>query len=229
MKYVLSISAALLMGALPAAPALAQTGSDLVKQAVAAQGGADALRSLKTIAIKAEGRHWEPGQSYSPGGEPRFLGDAAVTVTWDLARNAARTEWDRSMKYPAVERLKYTEVVMPNLGTVTNDKGTQPMSGVRVAAHLRELGRASPTLLLKAMDSPQNVAALGDQQFGEVSLPAVAFTDRGTTYTILFDRVTNLPMVVRTRDDDNVHGDSNYDLVMDDWRDVGAVKIPHAL
>src|SRR5437879_4420269 len=217
MKRVLSISAALLAGALAAAPALAQQGTDLVKQAVAAQGGADALRNLKTIAIKADGRHWEPGQSYSPGGEPRFLGDAALSVTWDLAKNSARTEWDRSMKYPAVEQLKYTEVVMPSLGAVTNAKGTQAMSGIRVAAHLRELDRASPVLLLKALDAPQSVTALGDQRFGEVALPAVAFTDRGTTYTILFDRVTHLPVVVRTRDDDNIHGDSNYDMVMDDW------------
>ena len=165
---------------MPAAPALAQQGSDLVKQAVAAQGGAEALRNLKTIAIKAEGKHWEPGQSYAPGGEPRFLGDATIAVSWDLAKNSARTEWDRSMKYPATERLKYIEVVAPNIGALTTDKGTTPMSAVRVATHQRELERASPTLLLKALDAPQSVAAIEDQKLGEASLPAVAFTDRGT-------------------------------------------------
>jgi hypothetical protein len=41
--------------------------------------------------------------------------------------------------------------------------------------------------------------------------------------------VTHLPVVIRTRDDDNIHGDSNYDMVMDDWRDVGGVKVAHAL
>jgi hypothetical protein len=73
------------------------------------------------------------------------------------------------------------------------------------------------------------VAALPNQPFGEVSYPAVAITDRGTRFTVLFDRVTHLPVVVRTRDDDHVYGDSNYDMVMDDWRDVGGVKIAHAL
>jgi len=41
--------------------------------------------------------------------------------------------------------------------------------------------------------------------------------------------VTHLPTAVRTRDDDNVYGDSDYDLVMDDWRTVGGVKVAHAL
>ena len=82
MKYALLLSAALLAGAGGLAPVQAQTGIDLVKQAVAAQGGAEALRGLKTISIKAQGQHWEPGQSYTPGGEPRFLGDSEISVTW---------------------------------------------------------------------------------------------------------------------------------------------------
>ena len=73
------------------------------------------------------------------------------------------------------------------------------------------------------------MSALKDQPFGEVTQPAVAINDHGTTFTVLFDRVTHLPVAVRTRDDDHVYGDSDYDLVMDDWRDVGGVKIAHAL
>jgi hypothetical protein len=229
MKYALLVSAALLVGAGGLAPVQAQQGIDLVSQAVAAQGGADALRNLKTISIKAEGQHWEPGQSYEPGGEARFLGNSHISITWDLANGAARATWDRGMKYPAVETIKYTEVVRPNIGVVTNDKGSQPMSGIRVAALLRELERASPVLLLHALDAPQSVAALKDQPFGEVTQPAVAITDNGTTFTVLFDRVTHLPVAVRTRDDDHIYGDSDYDMVMDDWRNVGGVKVAHAL
>jgi glyoxylase-like metal-dependent hydrolase (beta-lactamase superfamily II) len=229
MKYGLMVSAALLAGVPGLTPAAAQQGIDLVKRAVAAQGGVEALRALKTISIKAEGQHWEPGQSHEPGGEARFLGDSKIEITWDLANGAARSVWDRSMKYPAAETIKYTEVVQPNIGAVTNDKGTQPMSGIRVAASLRELERASPTLLLRALDAPQNVSALKDESFGEVTQPAVAITDHGTTFTVLFDRITYLPVAVRTHDEDHIYGDSNYDLVMDEWRDVGGVKIAHAL
>src|SRR5262249_45561349 len=229
MKHALLVSAALLVGAGGLAPAQAQQGIDLVKQAVAAQGGVEALRGLKAISLKAQGQHWEPGQSYAPGGEARFLGDSKIAITWDLANDAARTTWDRSMKYPAVETIKYREIVRPDIGVVTNDKGSQPMSGIRIAASLRELERASPILLLRALDAPQSVTALKEQPFGDVTQPAVAITDRGTTFTVLFDRGTPLPVAVRTRDDDHVYGDSNYDLVMDDWRDVGGVKVAHSL
>ena len=229
MKYALLVSAALFACAGTLAPAQAQQGIDLVKQAVAAQGGADALRNLKTVGIKAQAQHWEPGQSYAPGGESRFLGDSDITISWDLANGAASSVWDRSMKYPAVETIKYTEVVRPNMGSVTTDKGTQPMSGIRVATSLRELERASPQLLLRALDAPSSVSALPDQRLGETPYPAVAIADKGTTFTVLFDRVTHLPVAVRTRDDDNVYGDANYDMVMDEWRDVGGAKIAHAL
>src|SRR5438309_7037627 len=154
MKYALSISAALLLAIGQVQPSLAQNGAnDLVKQAIAAEGGADALRALKGLAIKGEAKFWEPEQSEKAGGEPRFLGDATFIVTWDLAKGMARTDWDRDQKYPAPVMLKYTETVSPTLGYVTDNKGSQAaMSAIRVAAHLRELERASPWLLVKAMD-----------------------------------------------------------------------------
>jgi glyoxylase-like metal-dependent hydrolase (beta-lactamase superfamily II) len=79
------------------------------------------------------------------------------------------------------------------------------------------------------MENPQNVAAIEDQKLGDASLPAVSYTAGGTQYIILFDRTTHLPAAVRTRDDDHIYGDSNYDMILADWKDVGGVKIAHAL
>jgi len=70
--------------------------ADLVRQSVAAQGGAAALSSAKTTIIKGEAKHWEPGQSYSPTGEARFLGDSTYTQTVDNATRTARVDWDRT-------------------------------------------------------------------------------------------------------------------------------------
>src|SRR5881392_2465011 len=86
MKYTLSISAALLLAMSQAQPSLAQ-------------GGADALRALKGLAIKGNAKFWEPGQSKVAGGEPKLLEEATFTITWDLAKGMARTEWDRDHKY----------------------------------------------------------------------------------------------------------------------------------
>jgi glyoxylase-like metal-dependent hydrolase (beta-lactamase superfamily II) len=229
MKHALSI-AALLLAASQMQPALAQnSAADIVKQAVAAQGGADALRGLKTLSVKGDAKFWEPGQSFAPGGEPRFLGDATFAISWDLAKGMARTEWDRDQKYPEPIMLKYTETLLPTLGFVTDNKGSQPMSRIRVAALLRELERASPRLLLNAMDDPSDVQAVGAEPLGKLTLPAVAFTDSGINFTILFDRDTHLPAAIRTRDDDNIYGDSNYDLVLADWKSVGGAKLAQTL
>src|ERR1700736_5218335 len=108
MKYVLSVVALLLAMSLQQ-PVFAQgSGGDLVKQAVAAQGGADALRGLKGLAIKGDAKFWEPGQSFAADGEARFLGDATFEMTLDLADGRARTAWDRDQKYPDPIKMKYT-------------------------------------------------------------------------------------------------------------------------
>ncbi len=228
MKYALTITALVLAMAQQRAT-LAQGSADLVKQAVAAEGGAE-LRAIKGLAIKGDARFWEPGQSFVAGAEPRFLGDATFTVTWDLANNRSRTAWDRDQKYPDPPvKLKYTETVLPTLGYVTDDKSSQAMSGIRVAAHQRELERASPWLLVKALDEPGKVRAAGSQRLGQQSLPAVSYADGAATFTILFDPKTHLPAAIRTRDDDNINGDSNFDLMLADWKPVGRVQIAHSL
>ena len=135
-----------------------------------------------------EAKHWEPGQSYSPTGLPRFLGDSTFTVTADLAGRNARIDWDRDMKYPAAERLKYSEIVTPQVGATLNEKGEQAaMSGIRLAALQRELGRGSPLLLLRALDAPQTIAAMPDQKVGDKSMPAVSIKARAIRRTsVLF-------------------------------------------
>ena len=224
MKYALMCTA-LLLGVSQAQPAFAQKPSDLVAQAIKAEGGPDALRALKSYAVKGEAKFWEPGQSEKAGGDPRFLGDATFTMTVDLAQGMARTEWDRDQKYPPpAEKAKYSEIVTPTLGFVIDAKGSKPMSGIRVAAHLRELERASPTLLLKAMDAKILIND-GRQRLGAKSLPAISFMDGGTSFTVLFDRDSHLPAAIRTHDDDNIAGDSNYDLVLSDWKAVGGVQM----
>jgi Metallo-beta-lactamase superfamily len=226
MRRILSI-AALLLAVSHVQPALAQgNAGDLVRQAIDAQGGAEALRGLTGIAVKGDARFWEPGQSLVAGGEPRPLGTATFTITWDLAKDMARTNWDRDQQYPPpAVKLNYTETVLPTLGFVTTGTNNQPMSGIRVAAHQRELERASPRLLLKAMDNPANVRGMDAQQLGNRSLPAVSLMDGGTTFVILFDPATHLPAAIRTRDDDNISGDSNYDLVLDGWTAAGSARI----
>ena len=146
-------------------PAAAQSGVDLVKQSVAAQGGAAAINSAKTTIIKGEAKHWEPGQSYSPTGEAKFLGDSTYTQTVDNTSRTVRIDWDRDMKYPAVERLKFSEITTPTFGVVIDDKGVQtPMSGIRLAAHCASANALRRGCWFARWTTPQSIAALPDQQ-----------------------------------------------------------------
>src|SRR5262249_32803166 len=230
MKYALSISAALLLAVTQLQPAAAQT-NQLVNEAVKALGGADAMRGLKAVSITGEAKYWEPGQAKVAGGEPKHVEDVTFTVIRDLAGSMGRTQWDRDHKYPdPAARMKYIEVTTPTGGFVTDDKdASTAMSGVRVAAALRELARSSPTLLLKAVDNQKDVPAVGNQQIGRQSYRAVSLKDGATTFIIMFDAKTHLPAAVRTLDDDNVQGDSNYDAVLSDWKAVAGVQVPHSL
>jgi glyoxylase-like metal-dependent hydrolase (beta-lactamase superfamily II) len=231
MKYALIVSAALFVASGLVQPASAQSPTDLVKQSVEALGGADAMRAIKTMIAKADAKHWEPGQSYSISGESRFLGDSTVTITVAYGSKdgaVARYDWDRGMQYPAVERLKYSEIRYPNWGAAIDDKGqATPMSAIRIAANLRESLRGSPMLLLRALDSPQSVSAIEDQKLGNQTLPAVVFASGPTKYIIMFDRATKLPAAVRTRDEDNIWGDANYDMILSDWKVVAGVKVAY--
>jgi glyoxylase-like metal-dependent hydrolase (beta-lactamase superfamily II) len=230
MKYSLLFSAALLTASSLVQPAAAQSPIDRVKQGVEALGGENALRAIKTIVQKGEAKHWEPGQSYSVNGESRFLGDSTLTVSVDFASPIrVRYDWDRDMKYPAVEKIKYSEIRYPTYGAVIDDKGqAKPMSGIRMAANVREGARVSSVLLLRALGAPQNVAAIADQKLGDKTLPAVSYTENGNKFIIIFDPATKLPAAVRTRDEDHIYGDSNYDVVLSDWRPVAGTKLAFA-
>jgi hypothetical protein len=230
MKLAVAIRLSLLFVLASTSPLFAQPpATDHVKRAVEAQGGADALRAVRALVIKGVGRQYVTGQAYRAIGEPRFVGESIFTVTADVGARAIRVDWDRELRLPTPSRGMFSEIVLPNFGVVVEGKETRVMSGIRVATHQREYGRGSPLLLLRALNDPQNVAALPDQKVGTETLPAVSFKQGPTTYIIMFDRETGLPAAVRTRDDDHLFGDSDYDLILSDWREVSGIKFAHSL
>jgi len=202
---------------------------DLVTSAIAALGGEQAMRGLNSLLIQGEAKYSEPEESFAVAGTPRFLGDANFTLSWQLALGWARFDWSRSMQYPAAKKFQFSEVVTPRFGLIEDAKGNRPMSAARLAVQLRELARSSPTLLLKALDNPNAVSFEGGVKVGQTPLPAISLRDGRTTFIIMFDRATHLPAIIRTFDDDQIKGDSGFDLALGDWRVVAGVKIAHAM
>jgi glyoxylase-like metal-dependent hydrolase (beta-lactamase superfamily II) len=219
-----------LLGGFIAQPAAAETKpAGLVKAAVKAMGGVPAMRALKSVTIKAEATHWEPEQSVVPDGEARLVGTSRLSIAWDLADDRARTDWERTLVYPFPGTPKFSDIVTPRFGYVADEKGDQPMSARRLAVEWREQERASPVLLLKAFDHPERLAAAPRHTLDGRSFPSVRFVDGGASFIILFDAQTHLPRAIRTLDDSLIYGDAVNDLVLDDWRSVGSVKVARSL
>jgi len=211
-----------------ATPALAQSvGSDLIRRAVAAAGGEPALRTLKSVKIVGETKWWEPDQSVAVGGPPYFAGDTKFSIVWDLVGERARTSLDRTL--PGVGHVEFEEVVTPRYGFVTDENGSRPMSGIRVAAQLRELRRIAPNLLIRMLDNLGNTNFEGGVRSAEGIQPGISFKDGATRFIVIFSKKTRLPAIVRTQDDDAVRGATNYEVRFDDWRPVAGVQIAHQL
>lgn len=228
MKHVLvALSGAILVVSC-ATPSREQS---LVDRAVSAMGGAERIAAIRTVAVKANVKHWEPEQSDVPGGEARFAAQSTLEVVQDRGRRASRSDWVKNFAYPAPRTFTFSEIVTPQAGYVLgvdssgrnaqSMKMTPPahsMSGHRLATTQRESRRNSQTLLLTQMQaSPDKVQPASD--IG--SHPAVSFDG----FIVAFDPASGLPSRVRTLDYDNVWGDVTYDLVLSDWREFGGVKI----
>ncbi|HET9924468.1 MAG TPA: MBL fold metallo-hydrolase [Methylomirabilota bacterium] len=213
-------------------------GRDLVARAVQAQGGADALASVKTLSEKATVRQWEPEQSMVAGGEMRLANDATLESVTDLAGRATRNDWVRNYQYPAPRTFTFSEIVTAEAGYVagidSNGRTKQSqeanppghsMSGLRLAATQRELLRGSPLLALEMSRNSDRVSSTASVTIGSVTYPAANYQAGSQTLTVMFDPATGLPARVRTLDYDNIWGDVTYDLVLADWQAVSGVRV----
>lgn len=214
----------------------------LVKRAVTALGGVQALGQVQSITIKGQAKHWEPEQSVVAGGESRLAGNSTYVVSRDFGRSMARTDWTRQLVYPATREYTFSEIIAQDIGYVQGVDSTartkqsqeanppaHTMSGVRVAATLRELHRTSPLLVLDMHNHPKQLRKLPAQNVGGVSVPAVGYQVGAVQFIVMFDPATGLPSRIRTLDYDNIYGDVNFDVALSDWRPVQGVQLAHWL
>lgn len=190
---------------------------------------------LRTLIIKGSMKQWDPGGSESVADPLKpDAGTSTFTDTWDRTCDSWRTEWVRPKL--ASGTRNYTEVFTRAGGYVTGmdvnyglpqrtiQNGESPpihtMSAGRLRALLREQARNQIVILMH--EYPERLSSLPVQAYGGKSYPAVQYQDDNGTFVVMFDPVTHLPAVVRTRDFDAHMGDANYDAAYSDWRSVGS-------
>jgi len=211
----------------------------LVSRALDAMGPAGAVAGLRTLSASGTAKYWEPEQSSTPGGAPRFANESSFELVRDFSADSARVDWTKNFAYPAPRAFKFTEIVTPAAGYVigvdSNGRNRQSlstkppahaMSGLRLVATQRELKRSSPALLQEMRNNADKVHAAPDLVIGGVAYPAVRYEAGPWSFIVAFDAETGLPARIRTLDYDNVWGDVNYDLVFSDWRMAGGLRLP---
>ena len=243
-RSMLAVLASVLAFPAFSAPAASGAAMTHVNRAVEALGGEAALSQLRTVAIRGSDVASEIESSYEPGklAKPRPAAESKFLIQRDLVSGSSRIDWDRRVVRTAKPLLfKYSEIVSEGIGYVsgidsasrshlsrTSNPPGHPMSGARNATTQRELTRQSPRLLLDMKNNPKAVKAAPVQTVDGRKYPAVRYDVRDWSYVVMFDPETRLPARIRTRDGDPIQGDSDYDLVLSDWREAGGVKIAHA-
>lgn len=208
----------------------------LIARAIDQIGGAKKLADIATLSISARQKHWDPQETLEPDVGNRLGGESRFTMSMDIVRRRARYDWVRHRVAPMKRTFIYSEVLADNVGYVLGEdnivlsrqaKETSPslhtMSASRVIANLRELHRMSPRLLLDMQDQPEQLTALPDETIDGKTFWVVSWKADDAEWIVLFGD-DGLPARIRTIDADGVWGDSNYDMILSDWRDVGGIR-----
>jgi glyoxylase-like metal-dependent hydrolase (beta-lactamase superfamily II) len=208
----------------------------LVARAIEKLGGAKGLSDIATLAIAARHKHWDPQETFEPDVGNRLGGEARFTLSMDIARGRARYDWVRYRVAPMKRTFIYSEVFADGAGYVLGEdnivlsrqaKETTPslhtMSASRVIANRRELHRMSPRLLLEMRNHAERLSARPAETIDGKIFSAVSYRADDAEWIVLFGD-DGLPARIRTVDADGVWGDSNYDMILSDWREIGAIK-----
>jgi glyoxylase-like metal-dependent hydrolase (beta-lactamase superfamily II) len=235
--YLIRMAAAALLAVIiGVAPVVAAEPSALVARAIERLGGAKKLSDVVMLSIMGKSRHWDPQETPEPDVGNRLGGDSRFTLSMDIAHDRARLDWVRFRVAPMKRTFIYTEVFADGAGYVLGEdnivlskqaKETSPslhtMSASRVMANRRELHRMPLRLLLDMHGAPGRLSALPDEIIDGKTLSVLSYKADDAEWIMLFGD-DGLPARIRTVDADGVWGDSNYDMILSDWREVGGIK-----
>jgi glyoxylase-like metal-dependent hydrolase (beta-lactamase superfamily II) len=148
-----------------------------------------------------------------------------------------RNEWQRVAIYPYVQHLEYTVVINNNTGFTYGKDGyfspsKAPMLPTAVSAWQKEQLITSPLLLMGfALMHPESVTIQADQKYNDRSYHTLQLAIKENTepIRILLDQVTFLPVKVVTLEDDPIHGDTQVQVLFDDWRSINGVYFPFSV
>jgi glyoxylase-like metal-dependent hydrolase (beta-lactamase superfamily II) len=177
----------------------------LVTRAIDGLGGAEKLSDIATLSITGKHRHWDPQQAPEPDVGNRLGGESRFTLSIDVVHRLARYDWVRYRVAPMKRTFVYSEVLAEDVGYVLGEDNI---------VLSRQAKETNPSL--HTMSASRLIAHRREihRIWPRLLLEMRDYSER------LWPR----PARIRTVDADGVWGDSNYDMILSDWREVGGVK-----
>lgn len=207
----------------------------VAERAAESMGGLDALQAVQTQMIVSSGQRFEAEQTVSPGGPSRNVSNFNVTLARDLNSGRFRFDWGWDISYPFVVQRQYADVVNGDQGFVDGQDSPAsplqaPMPSARVATISKLHKLSDPLLLIRsAVENPADVESRPDEIFQGRVHNVMALPDGFSPIRIFVDSETSLPSKADTFEDDPYYGDTLYEVIYDDWRQVGSVVLPFQL
>ena len=218
-----SVAAFTSVCAVTLAPALAaQSPTEIIRRAVNAIGGEQAVRSVSTQTTDINSALFQLGQEETPRSPARAtLSFARITYDFAGPRYAIQQE-NRPIAGPPTRQRR---VMANDAGMFVNNTAEAPDTRAGVAASLRAM-RLSPIPLLRtALDAPNTLRSAVAKRYRGELMDGIHIAGRDTA-TLYFDRGSGLLTVVETLTDDPILGDRRTTTMYTRWADAGAVKLP---
>jgi glyoxylase-like metal-dependent hydrolase (beta-lactamase superfamily II) len=210
-----------------AAPAPEQ---QIVRDAAAALGGADALLAVNTLIIEAEGTQYNLGQDVSPSAATQTFAVAPYRRAIDVRGGRARTELVR------VPRFSYWQGVAPQpqvqgidnaIAYNVNPAGAATRLGQAAADDRRAELLRHPVMALRAALDP--AARLTNQRTEAGESVVDVLTSDGRAFTLTVDPNTNLPVRVSMGANNVNLGDVSISTEFAGYENVDGLRLPTRL
>ena len=208
--------------------AAAREGQRVIEQMVAAVGGRDALRSIRTIVTDESIRRGSLGQALNPRAPAVVQGRR--TVWYDVA--GQRINELRILDITGNQLWDVQRFITRNAGTVVSwssmTKDSMPVASL--PSQRAGFGRRNllPFLMSIERRSPDAMRSLGTMTVGGRAQDVVAITDvDGVQLTLIVDKQTHLPTRIEQLAITAAMGDTVDVLTFSDYRKVGPLLLPH--
>jgi len=226
---------ALVMAACSSAPA----GRGLAQDAVAAMGGADALRGVQTLVMRGgEGTRSRIGQTLRAGDAHGTAMLANVVETVDLAGGRAALDYEVTTPSGFFQHRQEVLTSKDGAGVGLERVDERPLAVMSPSGLFSWGTQNSPEFLLRrnvvtVALAAADTAAEGPPQEGELdgrTLPSTAATlPSGQSATVFFDPDTGLLAGYEVLDTESMLGDVTAQYIFGDYRAVDGLTLPHRI